>query len=159
LCLIVGLIAGDILYAASTPLGSNVMNPIMLFAATLATGTLAVVVKTHTRFGLICISATAIMAVGFFFIPASTHIFWIITALIVTAVLFLKRPAEEANGDEENSFSPIWFVPAFFILLAAGYVLDPIVSYTAQHSQAPKGIIGFLVLATLTRYCWLRQKA
>jgi cation:H+ antiporter len=38
------------------------------------------------------------------------------------------------------------------ILLFSWYFLDPIVSFTAEASKAPKWVIWFLVLATLTSW-------
>ena len=36
--------------------------------------------------------------------------------------------------------------------MVAGYFLDPVVSLTAEASHAPKGLIGFVVLAALTSW-------
>ena len=36
------------------------------------------------------------------------------------------------------------------VLILVGYILDPVVSFSAEHSHTPKGVIGFFVLATLT---------
>ena len=53
--------------------------------------------------------------------------------------------------EEQNTNK--YFLPlVVIILLITGYLLDPIVSYTADASMAPKGVIGFLVLATLTSW-------
>ena len=54
---------------------------------------------------------------------------------------------------EEHTFKPgYWLMPAILILTVSGYYLDPIVSFAAHHSHAPKGVIGFIVLATLTSW-------
>jgi len=153
LCLIVGLLARDVLFAASTPLGSNIMNPLMLISAALITGSLVSMIKTNPGFMVTCILLTAVLAVGFFFIPEDFYLVWLVLAVMVTVVLFAKRTSEEhENNQTDNSFTKLWFVPAFLVLLIAGYVLDPVVSFTAEHSHAPKGVIGFFVLATLTSW-------
>jgi len=46
----------------------------------------------------------------------------------------------------------LWLLPAIIVLTGAGYFLDPVVSFAATHSHAPKGVIGFVVLATLTSW-------
>ncbi len=54
---------------------------------------------------------------------------------------------------EEYSFRPdFWLIPAIIGLTVSGYCLDPVVSFAAIHSHAPKGVIGFVVLATLTSW-------
>jgi cation:H+ antiporter len=42
--------------------------------------------------------------------------------------------------------------PAIVVLIAAGYFLDPVVSFASDQSHAPKGVIGFFVLATLSSW-------
>jgi len=153
LCLIVGLLAKDVLFAASTPLGSNVMNPLMLIAAALITGSFAVLIKTNAGYLVTCVILTAALAVGFFFIPQNFYLFWLVAAVVITLILFFNRtPEAHPENQDDNTFTKLWFVPAFLVLLAAGYVLDPVVSFTADHSHAPKGVIGFFVLATLTSW-------
>jgi len=153
LCLIVGLIAGDVLFAASTPLGSNVMNPLLLLAAAGLSGNLLVTAKTHARYSAPCVLLTAFLAVIFFSFPEEAYPLWLAGALVVSTVLFYRRPPEPAdeNGGD-RSFSAAWFWPALLVLVGSGYFLDPVVSFTAGHSHAPKGVIGFFVLATLTSW-------
>ncbi len=61
-CLLVGLFIGDIVFAASTPLGSNFMNPLLLLAAAIICRQ---VIKTftinmiYTAVTLICTAAFA----------------------------------------------------------------------------------------------------
>jgi cation:H+ antiporter len=43
-------------------------------------------------------------------------------------------------------------VPAVLVLVMAGAYLDPVVTMTAEASRAPKGLIGFVVLAALTSW-------
>ncbi len=152
-CLIVGLVAGDVLFAASTPLGSNFMNPILLFTAALASGVLLKTLKTNWKYSLTCIFLTAGLAVSFYAIPIAYHIYWVVTGLIVTGVLFLKRPPEEVEESPEEEVVAKWcMVPAIVVLITAGYFLDPVVSFASEQSHAPKGVIGFFVLATLSSW-------
>jgi cation:H+ antiporter len=155
LCLVVGLIAGDILFAASTPLGSNFMNPVMLLLAAACTGCFRETLRTHPGYTVVCIVLTASLACGFFFIPAAWYPAWMALALLVTVVLFRRRPPEPSVGEEggdDGGLGRIWFLPAFAVLVGAGYLLDPAVSFAAAHAHAPKGVIGFFVLSTLTSW-------
>jgi len=152
LCLVVGLAAGDILFAASTPLGSNVMNPFMLFVAALITGTFAITARTNPGYSLTCIVLTAALAVSFPFISETFYLVWLGAGILITIPLFAKRPPEPDEKRQSNELSKLWLFPALLLLVAAGYVLDPVVSFTAEQSHAPKGVIGFFVLATLTSW-------
>ncbi len=154
LCLIVGLLVGDIIFAASTPLGSNFMNPILLFAATLYCRQVAQTIRTNPRYTITTVTGTAILAASFFALDSSQYFYWIIGAMGFSLLMFVKRP-HEADGYslEEHTINPrIWLLPAVVILTVTGYFLDSVVSFAAVHSQAPKGVIGFLVLATLTSW-------
>lgn len=153
LVLIVGLMVGDVLFAASTPLGSNVINPLMLVAAALIAGKLSPILKTCPGYFGICVGLTAAMATGFFFIPQKAYPIWLVLALVISVILFIKRPKESAQNDkEERTLSRVWLIPSIMVLVLVGYVLDPVVSYTAESSHAPKGVIGFFVLAALTSW-------
>ncbi len=154
LCLIVGLMAGDVLFAASTPLGSNFMNPILLITAAIICKSGASTIRTKPLYSIFTIVSTASLAVSFYVIDASHYKYWLIIALCLTIPLFFLRPDE---GEEESDamYHPgarRWMIPAICLLLGAGYFLDPVVSFAAVHSKAPKGVIGFLVLATLTSW-------
>jgi cation:H+ antiporter len=152
-CLIVGLVVGDVLFAASTPLGSNFMNPILLITAALVCGVFFKTLKTNWKYSLTCILLTASMAVIFYTIPIKAHIYWVVTALIVSGILFVKRPEEEADESMEEEVIAKWsMMPAIAVLIAAGYFLDPVVSFASIQSHAPKGVIGFFVLATLSSW-------
>ncbi len=153
LCLIVGLWVGDILFAASTPLGSNIMNPILLLIAALICGRLITTAKSRPIYTLVTIVTTAFLAVGFFLIKPAHYPLWLGAVILSTLILFTLRPCEDACEAELHVFSPgLWFPPAVIILVSAGYFLDPVVSFAADQSNTPKGIIGFLVLATLTSW-------
>lgn len=154
LCLIVGLVAGDVLFAASTPLGSNFMNPILLMCAAIICKKTLQTAKTKPAYTLFTVTSTATLAVSFYLIPASLYPFWLITAMLLTIPLFYFRPDE---GEEESDAmyhegARRWLLPAILLLLGAGYFLDPVVSFAAENSKAPKGVIGFLVLASLTSW-------
>jgi len=152
-CLIVGLIAGDVLFAASTPLGSNFMNPILLMLAALFCGVFLKTLRTNWQYSLTCILFTAGFAITFFFIPEKIYAYWAATGLIVTLVLFFKRPPEKGEDSVEEEVIAKWnIIPASIVLITAGYFLDPVVSFASEQSHAPKGVIGFFVLATLTSW-------
>lgn len=154
LVLIVGLITWDILFAASTPLGSNLMNPILLFLALIITWFLLKLNNfKHKTFFSIWFLISAIFAIIFFFIPQDYYILWVIIALIISILLFIKKidRSDDEHEDEEvvsKFYLPLWII----ILLISWYFLDPVVSFTAEASMAPKWIIWFLVLATLTSW-------
>ncbi|MFH1092060.1 MAG: sodium:proton exchanger [Pseudomonadota bacterium] len=153
LCLIVGLIAKDVLYAASTPLGSNYVNPLMLAAAALLTGKALKTARTNLRYSLVCIILTAGLAGGFFFVPPDFYLVWFVSALLISGFLFYKRPPEPGGREDvAHGVSWIWLFPAAAAMVGAGYLLDPVVSFTAENSRAPKGVIGFVVLSTLTSW-------
>ena len=151
---LVGLLVGDIIFAASTPLGSNFMNPVLLVTAAIICGHFLAIFKTNAVYTWLTISFTALMAVSFFLIPQDMYLIWVVLVSIVTFILFFKKPPESLpdSNDQEKSLSKIWLIPAVGLLTAAGYFLDPVVSFAAEHSHAPKGIIGFVVLAALAFY-------
>jgi cation:H+ antiporter len=153
-CLLVGLLVGDIIFAASTPLGSNFVNPLLLLSAALVARSMASLFRTRPGYTTLTILLTAGLAGSFFFLPAEGYLPWLVVSLLTTLVLFFNRPRETSSGDEEpHSFRPaLWLPPALLTLTIAGYGLDPVVSFTANHSQAPKGVIGFFILATLTSW-------
>ena len=156
LCVLVGLfITKDVLFAASTPLGSNFMNPVLLVIAALVTRRLLRVLKEHPAYSVLTILFTASMAVTFYFIPESLYRPWAVVTVFVSALLFVLRPKEEVDESrvkEPIAFARVWMVPAVLMLLTAGYFLYPTVQFTATHSRAPAGVIGFLVLSTLTSW-------
>jgi len=154
LCLIVGLVAGDVLFAASTPLGSNFMNPVLLVIAAVICGKTVQTAKTKPLYKTVTLLSTASLAVIFYILDQQTFKYWLIGALLITIPLFFMRPSEgeEESDDMYHEGARRWLIPAIFMLLVAGYFLDPVVSFAALHSKAPKGVIGFLVLATLTSW-------
>lgn len=154
LVLIVWLIWGNVLFAASTPLGSNVMNPILLFIAVLISWYLFKL-KTfnHKMFFTISFILTAFFAIIFFKIPEIYYIYWMIISFLFSIYLFTRKFHEDETIDEvtinvSKIYLPLWLI----ILLISWYFLDPVVDFTAEASLAPKWVIWFLVLATLTSW-------
>lgn len=153
-CLLVGLLIGDIVFAASTPLGSNFMNPLLLLAAAIICRQVTKTFTTNRIYTAVTITCTATFAGFFFLLNPSQYFFWLLACIPTTLILFFIRPKEAAILELENySFHPtFWLVPAIIGLTVAGYYLDPVVSFAAIHSHAPKGVIGFIILATLTSW-------
>jgi cation:H+ antiporter len=154
LVLIVWLIWGNVLFAASTPLGSNVMNPILLFVAVFISWYLFKL-KTfnHKMFFTISFILTAFFAIIFFKIPENYYIYWMIISFLFSIYLFTRKFHEDETIDEltinvSKIYLPLWLI----ILLISWYFLDPVVDFTAEASLAPKWVIWFLVLATLTSW-------
>lgn len=152
LCMVVGLIGGDIIFAASTPLGSNFMNPLLLIAAAVIVGSLGAVFGNSWRLTVFTLVATAAVAAAFFFIPDSGRLWWVIGTVVLSVALFLRRPGDPADLTTTDGMPRWTIVPAAILLLGAGYWLDPVVTFTAEASHAPKGLIGFFVLAALTSW-------
>ncbi|WP_040012083.1 sodium:proton exchanger [Desulfotignum phosphitoxidans] len=152
-CLIVGLVTGDVLFAASTPLGSNLMNPVLLISAALVCRVFLKTMQTCWQYTLTCIVLTAGLAVSFYTISMAHHILWVAAGIVITGILFYRRPFEPDEQSMEDAEIAGWSViPAIVVLIAAGYFLDPVVSFASEQSQAPKGVIGFFVLATLSSW-------
>lgn len=152
--LIVGLAIGDIIFASSTPLGSNFMNPILLLIAAVICKQVVKTLKVSFLYFVITILSTAVLAGSFFLISPANYWIWLIASVALSVPLFFIRPVEQEEMNyEQYSFNPNhWLIPAIAALTISGYYLDPVVSFTAEHSHAPKGVIGFFVLATLTSW-------
>ncbi len=150
--LIVGIAVADPLFGASTPLGSNVFNPLMLLAAAIIAGKFLSVLKTNAIYGAVCLIFTISLALGFYIIPEKIFPFWVVLGAAVTLTLFFLRPEDvfEEEGEEET---PKWLLgPALLVLMASGYFLDPAVELAGQVANVPKGAIGFVALATLSSW-------
>jgi len=154
-CLIVGLAAGDIIYAASTPLGSNLMNPVMGVAAALISGSLASAARTQPFYTITSAAVTLVLAASFFWIiqfgPAMVA-GWLVLTVIVSALVFIRAPTEVDIEVEDLEIEKMWLVPALLMLMGGGYYLDDVVTFTAEASRTPKGVIGFFVLSSLTSW-------
>ncbi len=153
-CLVAGLAAGNIIFAASTPLGSNFMNPVLLFCAALICKQLYTVVSTKKLYTFTTLILSICLAGGFFLLSREQYLFWLPAAVTITGLLFWLRPEENCGEEEEDyMFSPLkWLLPSLLLLITGGYYLDQVVSFAAEHSKAPKGVIGFIVLSTLTSW-------
>ncbi len=157
ICLAVGLITGNILFAASTPLGSNFMNPILLGVAGFLTGKTLIILQTERKYTMLTVFTTATIASAFYLLQSSQYLIWIIVALVVSSFLFFKRPPEEhivKDQDDDSSVTihKAWLLPAIATLAFSGYFLDEVVSFTSEHSHAPKEVVGFVILSMLTSW-------
>ena len=151
LCVTVGLLTNDLIFAASTPLGANIMNPIVLVMAALICGQLKTVFGAQKKFLAVTLAVTILLASTYYLVEPK--ILWIVTAVVATVVVFLKRP--KVKGDDslpQKSVQLGTLIVAIVLLVVAGYFLNFAVDYSAQMSKAPKGLIGFLVLAMLTSW-------
>jgi len=152
ICLAVGLWVGDVLFAASTPLGSNVINPLLLVVAALTAGRFLVVYKIKLLYSSTAVVLMATTAISFFFIKETAYPIWITVAIIVSLSFFIFRPKEHESAFEHVRITKFWIGPAILTLLLMGYFLDPVVSFASENSNAPKGVIGFFILALLTSW-------
>jgi len=154
LVLIVWLISGNVLFAASTPLWSNLMNPILLLTAILITWYILKLKKlNHKWYFIIWFMITAILAISFFNIQESYYVYWIILSFIISLWLFFKKYNHQEDVEDEQVIENKIYLPlGIIILLISWFFLDPIVNFTAEASKSPKWLIWFLVLATLTSW-------
>lgn len=154
LCLIVGLVHGKIVFAASVPLGSNFANPVLLMIASIIAARFLKVIQTEWKRTWFIISLTMFMAGSFFHSASALFMLgWVIVALVVSVILYKIKPNEQNHDEEGNgTISRYWMIPAILLLVIAGYFLDPLVSFTAKNSVVPEGIIGFLVLSFLSSW-------
>lgn len=153
LVLIVWLIKWNILFAASTPLWSNVMNPILLFVALLTSWWLLLLKHfKHKIFFVFSFIITAILAILFFQIPDNYYLLWILFSLFITLYLFTRKFSHEEIIESENNLWKQYLLMWVIILLISWYFLDPVVTFTSEASKAPKWVIWFVVLATLTSW-------
>lgn len=153
LVLIIWLISWNVIFAASTPLGSNIINPILLIIALVITWFLfKLKYFKYKIFFIISFFITWFLAVSFFALKEEYYIFWLIISLILSLLLFNKKfdaiETEEHDISTEKYYLPLWIV----LLLISWYFLDPVVNFTAEVSKAPKWVIWFVVLATLTSW-------
>ncbi|MBF0357862.1 MAG: sodium:proton exchanger [Magnetococcales bacterium] len=153
LVVVVGLIGGDILFASSTPLGSNYMNPVLLMVAALLVGRIGLVFRVAPIYFSITMLITIALAGGFYLIDTDQYWLWILVLIPATALLFFRRPPEEAAEEEhELAIAKWWLYPSILVLVISGYFLDPVVGYASDASRVPKGVIGFVVLSILTSW-------
>ena len=153
LVLVVWLISWNVLFAASTPLWSNVMNPILLLAALLITWTFLILKDfKYKLFFILWFILTALIATVFFQIKESYYIYWIIFSFAISIYLFTRKFEHTELVEDTETVSKLYLPLWIIILLISWYFLDPIVNFTAEASKAPKWVIWFIVLATLTSW-------
>ena len=153
LVVIVGLVTGDILFASSTPLGSNYMNPVLLIIAALLAGRMGLVFRVAPIYFSITMLITISLAGSFYLIAAEQYWIWVLVLIPLSSLLFFKRPPEESGEEEhELAIAKWWLWPSLLVLVASGYFLDPVVGYASDASHVPKGVIGFVVLSILTSW-------
>ncbi len=153
LVVIVGLVDNDILFANSTPLGSNFVNPIVLFFAAFLLGALKIALRIYPLYTAITLLASLSIAGSFFLIPINAYPIWLAIMIGVTLILFFQRPDEVDEEEEASEFiSGFWFFPSALVLIVSGYFLDPVVEFASEASSAPKGLIGFAVLSILSSW-------
>jgi cation:H+ antiporter len=130
------------------------MNPILLFFAAMVCRQIATTAGTNPLYTITTVLGTILFAGSFFFIDQQYYIYWVVGATAYGLLTFSKRPQEAHTEElEEHHINPrVWLLPAVIILTVSGYFLDSVVTFAATHSHAPKGVIGFLVLATLTSW-------
>ncbi len=149
--LLIGLITGDALFGTSTPLGSNIMNPIMLLLAGLSSGFLVRFLKKDEDFLFLGIILSSFTALSLYLIPENFYPIWIVIAFFVTLILFQRKFLEEFEEGREKA-SKKFLIPAILLLIISGYFLDITVEFASEVSKAPKNLIGFLVLAALSSW-------
>lgn len=153
LVVIVGLVDNDILFANSTPLGSNFVNPIVMITAALLLKNFKWIFRIYPGYTTITLIATILIAGSFFLIPVSGYPIWLGILVLVTLILFFKRPDEIDDEEEVSEYiNRFWFFPSVLVLVAAGYFLDPVVEFASETSSAPKGLIGFAALSILSSW-------
>lgn len=160
LVLIVWLLSWNIIFAASTPLWSNVMNPMLLLLAFLVVWTQAFKLFKEFKykvFYILWFLITAWLASSFFLFPENFYTAWFVVSMIWSIILYIMNKKimkkEEVEWEEEEKREPMYYLAIWVVLLlVCWYFLDPVVNYTAESSMAPKWLIWFLVLSTLTSW-------
>jgi cation:H+ antiporter len=130
------------------------MNPLLLVVAGLINRKLAIIFKTKTAYTIFTVVVTALLATGFYLIDDRHYPIWVLIVLAISSVLFWKRPEETTSDhvDGDETLHKIWLIPALGVLIFAGYFLDDVVTFTSEHSHAPKALVGFVILSMLTSW-------
>jgi len=149
--LIIGIITRDPLFGVSTPLGSNIINPVMFILAALSSGLLIKALKKDKDFLFLGIILTLFVALSFYLVPENFYPLWVIVSLVITLNLFQKKPNEEVKEKGKKTSKKL-LIPTILLLILFGYFLDITVEFATQVSKTPKNLIGFLVLASLSSW-------
>lgn len=158
LVVLIWLISWDILFASSTPLWSNIMNPLLLILAIILFWKIINFKKFwYKLFFTIWFLILALLAISFFVIPENYYIYWAIIWLVFSIYFFSKKYDNQdiqQKEDEEtwNKISNIYLVLAFIVLLISWYYLWPVLEFTSEVSAVSKWIIWFFVLSFLTSW-------
>lgn len=153
LVLAVGLLNDDILFASSTPLGSNTMNVLLLMLAAIVTWKSRDIFSHRPMFVWGSFMVTAALASSFFLFEVEHQYYlWLALIIPVSVLIFKFRPEESVVEGGVDSLNKAWLIPSVFVLIFTGYVLDDVVNYAAEAANVSTGLIGFFVLATLTSW-------
>ena len=153
LVLIVWLIKWNMLFAASTPLWSNVVNPILLLIWIWITWHfLQLKSFKYKKFFRIWFILTALFSVIFFQISESYYIYWILISFLISVYLLNRKFKEKKIVSKIENVNKLYLPFWITMLIISWFFLDPIVNFTAEASLAPKWLIWFLVLSTLTSW-------
>lgn len=153
LCVLVGLLNHKMLFAASVPIGSNFANPLLFAFAILLAGQLPKLFSKQALQAGAVLFLTAFIAAAFYLASdRSFYIAWMLVVLPISFLLYRMKPKETEHQEEVSVGRKELIVPAVLFLIAAGYMLDPVVSYTAESSKLPEGVIGFIVISFLSSW-------
>ena len=153
LVLIVWLIKWNMLFAASTPLWSNVINPILLLIWIWITWRFFILKSfKYKKFFTIWFILTALFSVIFFQIPENYYIYWVLISFLISVYLLNRKFKEKKIVSKIENVNKLYLPFWITMLIISWFFLDPIVNFTAEASLAPKWIIWFLVLSTLTSW-------
>jgi cation:H+ antiporter len=154
LCVLVGLFSHKLMFAVSVPIGSNFVNPLLLVLAIYLGRRSSELFQPKALLAGLTLLLT-VVAAGLFYLGNTVEYRWgwAILALGASLLFYHMREHEDEPEEEEIAVEhPILLIPAIMLLVAAGYFLDPLVSFTAAESKLPEGIIGFLVLSFLSSW-------
>ena len=141
------------LFAASTPLWSNVINPILLLIWIWITWRFFILKSfKYKKFFTIWFILTALFSVIFFQIPENYYIYWVLISFLISVYLLNRKFKEKKIVSKIENVNKLYLPFWITMLIISWFFLDPIVNFTAEASLAPKWIIWFLVLSTLTSW-------
>jgi len=157
LVLVVGISTGDALFGVSTPLGSNIINPLVIVVAAVISGVALKLFRKENLYGLSVIIFTVGVTLLFYTLKEGSYAGWAFLVFGITFYFFYRKPKEGTNS-EKKSFMPRWALSLSVVLLVvSGYFLDPVVEFAGEVSNVPKGSIGFFALALLSSWPELKS--